>query len=189
MPIKYELHKQEFLKIIVSDHNNNRKPWYIFDQLKNFKFTAQKTNWITPVIFTIQVILPIFKFASIQLQPTTKNNFKLLVKWLTRPNKIYISTSKSIPVWWPGLKNSPTVTHACCKRRLKWVPSAWAYSWATLSPGVIHTETWSCRLGAGRTIQSHKKVTVMKPYKGGGPGPDLRCRAIWWWWRWHPNQT
>jgi hypothetical protein len=29
------------------------------------------------------------------------------------------------PVWWPGLKNSPTVTHACRKRRLKWVPSAW----------------------------------------------------------------
>jgi hypothetical protein len=27
------------------------------------------------------------------------------------------------PVWWPGNKNSPTVTHACRKRRLKWVPS------------------------------------------------------------------
>jgi hypothetical protein len=27
------------------------------------------------------------------------------------------------PVWWPGLKNSPTVTHACRKRRLKWVSS------------------------------------------------------------------
>jgi hypothetical protein len=24
----------------------------------------------------------------------------------------------SSPVWWPGLKNSPTVTHACLKRRL-----------------------------------------------------------------------
>jgi hypothetical protein len=32
------------------------------------------------------------------------------------------------PVWWPGLKNSPTVTHACFKRRLKLVPSAWGYS-------------------------------------------------------------
>jgi hypothetical protein len=44
------------------------------------------------------------------------------------------------PVWWPGLKNSSTVTHACRKRRLKWVPSAWRYSWATLSQGVINTE-------------------------------------------------
>ena len=24
------------------------------------------------------------------------------------------------PVWWPGLKNSPTVAHACRKRRLRW---------------------------------------------------------------------
>jgi hypothetical protein len=31
------------------------------------------------------------------------------------------------PVWWPGLKNSPTVTRACRKRRLKWVPNAWVY--------------------------------------------------------------
>jgi hypothetical protein len=43
------------------------------------------------------------------------------------------------PVWWPELKNSPTVTHARRKRRLKWVPSVWGYSWATLSPGVINT--------------------------------------------------
>jgi hypothetical protein len=48
-------------------------------------------------------------------------------------------------VWWPGLRNSPTVTHACRKRRLKWVPSAWGYSWDTLSPGVINTETWFSR--------------------------------------------
>jgi hypothetical protein len=51
---------------------------------------------------------------------------------------------------WSGLKNSPTVTHACRKRRLKWVPYAWGYSWATLSPGVINTEAWSSRLGVGR---------------------------------------
>jgi hypothetical protein len=53
-------------------------------------------------------------------------------------------------MWWPGLKNSPTVTYACRKRRLKWVPSAWGHSWATLSPGVINTEAWSSRLGVGR---------------------------------------
>jgi hypothetical protein len=28
-------------------------------------------------------------------------------------------------VWWPEDKNSPNVTHACCKRWLKWVTSAW----------------------------------------------------------------
>jgi hypothetical protein len=25
------------------------------------------------------------------------------------------------PVWWPGLENIPIATHACSKRRLKWV--------------------------------------------------------------------
>jgi hypothetical protein len=39
------------------------------------------------------------------------------------------------PVRGPGLKNSPTVTHSCRKRRLKWVPSAWGCSWATVSGG------------------------------------------------------
>jgi hypothetical protein len=49
-----------------------------------------------------------------------------------------------------GLVWCPTVTHACHKRRLKWVPSAWGYIWATLSPGVINTEVWSSRLVVGR---------------------------------------
>jgi hypothetical protein len=30
------------------------------------------------------------------------------------------------------------------------LPSAQGYSWATLSPGVINTETWSSRLGVWR---------------------------------------
>jgi hypothetical protein len=90
-----------------------------------------------------------------------------------------------IPVWWPGLKNSPTVTYSCRKRRLKWVPSTSGYSWAILSPGVINTETWSSRLGlgAGLTIQPCEKVIVTKPQQGR-PGPDLGCRTIWWWWWW-----
>jgi hypothetical protein len=50
------------------------------------------------------------------------------------------------PVWWPRIKNGATVTDACRKRRLKWVPSAWT----TMSPGVINTEAWSSRLGVGR---------------------------------------
>jgi hypothetical protein len=46
-----------------------------------------------------------------------------------------------------GEKNSPTVTHACRKRRLKWVLGAWGYKWANQSPGDINMETWSSRLG------------------------------------------
>jgi hypothetical protein len=49
-----------------------------------------------------------------------------------------------------GEKNSPTVAHACHKRRLKWVLGAWGYNWATQSPGDINMETWSSRLGVGR---------------------------------------
>jgi hypothetical protein len=48
-----------------------------------------------------------------------------------------------------GEKNSPTVAHACLKRRLKWVLGAWRYNWATQSPGDINMETWSSRLGVG----------------------------------------
>jgi hypothetical protein len=39
-------------------------------------------------------------------------------------------------------KNSPTVTHACRKRRLKWV--------ATLLLGDINTEAWSAGMEVGR---------------------------------------
>jgi hypothetical protein len=85
-------------------------------------------------------------------------------------------------VWWPGLKNSPIVTHACRKRRLKWVPSVWGYSWATLSLGVINTEPGppGPGLGAGLTIHPRKKVIVTNPQKGR-PGLVLGCRAMWWW--------
>jgi hypothetical protein len=46
------------------------------------------------------------------------------------------------PVWSPGKKNSPTVTHVCRKRRLKWG--------ATLPLGDINTEDWSSGIGVGR---------------------------------------
>jgi hypothetical protein len=45
------------------------------------------------------------------------------------------------------------------------------YSWATLSPWVINTETWSSWLGAGLTIQPCKKVIVTNP-QWGGQGPN-----------------
>jgi hypothetical protein len=47
------------------------------------------------------------------------------------------------PVWWPGIKNSPNVTHACRKRRLKWGPPGWG-------------------LGVGLT-SLHQKIIVTKP--------------------------
>jgi hypothetical protein len=46
-------------------------------------------------------------------------------------------------------KNSPTVAHACRKRRLKLVLGAWGYNWATQFPGDMNMETWSSRLGVG----------------------------------------
>jgi hypothetical protein len=90
---------------------------------------------------------------STRLQNPEEELFSLLFATVNSPQCCYcfrIYYHQYIPVWWPGLKNSPTVTHSCRKRRLKWVPSVWGYSWATLSPGVIHTETWSSRLGVGR---------------------------------------
>jgi hypothetical protein len=41
------------------------------------------------------------------------------------------------------------------------------YSWATLFPRVINTETWSSRLGFGRwTNKPRKKVIVKKTQNG-----------------------
>jgi hypothetical protein len=62
-------------------------------------------------------------------------------------------------------KNSPTVAHACHKRRLKWVLSAQGYNWVTHSPGDINMETWSSRLGVvrGAATPPRKKFTVRKP--------------------------
>jgi hypothetical protein len=48
-----------------------------------------------------------------------------------------------------GEKKSPTVAHACRKRRLKWVLGAWGYNWATHSPGNTNIEILSSRLGVG----------------------------------------
>jgi hypothetical protein len=62
-----------------------------------------------------------------------------------------------------GEKISPTVTHACSKRQLKWVLSAWGYNWATQSPGDINMEAWSSRLEVGLMTPPCKKSTVRKP--------------------------
>jgi hypothetical protein len=78
------------------------------------------------------------------------------------------------PVWWPGLKNSPTITHVCYKRRMKWVPSAWGNGWATLSPEVTNTEVWSSGLGVGRWTNNpapYKGYCYETPIFRGGYGP------------------
>jgi hypothetical protein len=95
-----------------------------------------------------------------------------------------------------GEKNSPTVAHACRKRRLNWVPGAWRYNWATQSPGDINMKTWSSRLGVGRGADdpTPEKVNSSEPkdvvseqsdrlkMTGSGPlrrrRPALECRAI-----------
>jgi hypothetical protein len=58
-----------------------------------------------------------------------------------------------------SFKNSPTVTHACHKRRLKWV--------ATLPLGDINTEAWSSGMGVGRgannpTLQNIKLLRSLQ---------------------------
>jgi hypothetical protein len=50
-------------------------------------------------------------------------------------------TGLKVPRVVTGEKNSPTVAHACRKRRLKWVLDAWGHNWATQSPGDINMET------------------------------------------------
>jgi hypothetical protein len=72
--------------------------------------------------------------------------------------------------WWLGNKNSPTVTHACGKRRLKWV--------ATPPLGNINTEAWSSGMGVrrGDTTLLCKKENCWEASKklpgfcGGGQG-------------------
>jgi hypothetical protein len=64
------------------------------------------------------------------------------VYWQKHLDSFYDLYFQTIPVWWPGNKNSPNVTHACRKRRLKWV--------ATLPLGDTNTEAWSSGMGVGR---------------------------------------
>jgi hypothetical protein len=71
----------------------------------------------------------------------------------------------TIPRVVTGEKNSPTVAHACRKRRLKWVLGAWGYNSATQSPGDINMETWSSRLRVGRGTDNPtpERTTVREP--------------------------
>jgi len=62
-------------------------------------------------------------------------------------------------------QNNPTAAHAGCKRQLKWVPSAWGYSWANLPYGLQIKWTGPPGWGLGNrpTTCHHKQLTVRKP--------------------------
>ena len=58
-----------------------------------------------------------------------------------------------------GEKNSPTAAHEDRKRQLKWVPSVWGYSWATLP------QVYKCgglALQVGGWARGRQAVTVQK---------------------------
>jgi hypothetical protein len=74
------------------------------------------------------------------------------------PNTNFSETTYFISPVVTGEKNSPIVAHACRKRRLKWVLSAWGNNWATQFPD---PPGWG--LGMGLTTPPRKKSTVRKP--------------------------
>jgi hypothetical protein len=78
------------------------------------------------------------------------------------PGLFWVQCLLKFPVWWPGNKNSPSVTHACRKRRLKWV--------AILPLGDINTEAWSARMevGHGANNPTLKPPRNLVGFCGGG---------------------
>jgi hypothetical protein len=64
--------------------------------------------------------------------------------------KMLVGKPEGMLMWCPENKNSPTVAHACRKRRLKWVLGAWGYNWATLLLEDINSEAWSSGMEVGR---------------------------------------
>jgi hypothetical protein len=101
-------------------------------------------------------------------------SFDNITVWQIQRSKLY-----GYPVWWPGLKNSPTVTHASLNRRLKWVHSAWGYSWADLSPGghkcgglVLQVGSWAL----DQQSSPVKRLLLRKPNRGS-QGPILAVQS------------
>jgi len=51
-------------------------------------------------------------------------------------SSIYLQVGYPSPCVVMGEESSPTAANEDCKRWLKWVPSAWGYSWATHPQGL-----------------------------------------------------
>jgi hypothetical protein len=116
-----------------------------------------QSRWL--VCYVVELFLPLLKCACLNSKECLCSCVEC--RWLNCVcPKIYVTDLSLFPVWWPGIKNSPNVAHACRKRRLKWVPNAWGCNWVTLPPGDINTEAWSSRLGVGLTTPPFKKLLL-----------------------------
>jgi hypothetical protein len=88
-----------------------------------------------------------------------------------------------LPVWWPEDKNIPNVAHACRKRRLKWVPSAWGIVGHSVSGGhkyggqVLQVGGWAWDWqphpikilfsGNPRKSMTHKRLSCQRWWRDG----------------------
>jgi hypothetical protein len=99
----------------------------------------------------------------------------IITKWLRRIRRK--RWNDNIMFWWCEL---PSGAHNSGYG--EWHPPSYPVpSWATLSPGVINTETWSSRLGVGRGANNPtpQKTAVTKPQERR-PRLDMGCRAVGW---------
>jgi hypothetical protein len=92
-------------------------------------------NVLVVRIFLLELLLQF----SLCWLPSGSGNF---LGRLPIPAHCFLTSNVYFPVWWPGNKNIPTVTHACRKRRLKWV--------TTLPLGDINKEAWYSGMGVER---------------------------------------
>jgi hypothetical protein len=123
----YRVQKRPSLYITLSQFNHVHTSQTDFDISPPSTLTSRKWYFFLQV-FRLKFCI---HFSTPHVPPNSRS-------WFYRDN--------NIPVWWPGNKNSPTVTHTCRKRRLKWV--------ATLPLGDINTEAWSSGMGVWRGVNN-----------------------------------
>jgi hypothetical protein len=132
-------------------------------------------NWVTPVLcyilvhrllsVSINIIIPVYYHTQYMVSFPPPNDFSARYKgfmscanyttsweifvnrWLISP---FLITFFTKCILLPSLQGPTLVGTGSGTPEVPELPCAWGYSWATLSPGVINTETWSSRLGVGR---------------------------------------